>query len=76
MPRTILAGAFIVVIIVSVDDASNQLVAHDVFATEFAEVHSVDSFEDVAHDLQSAVLTTRQVYLADVTGNDHFGAEP
>jgi hypothetical protein len=61
---------------VGLDDALDDLVAHDVLMTEANECDAVDPGEDVAHLDEPGRLLARQVDLRDVAGHDHPRAEP
>src|SRR3954453_2282537 len=64
------------VVVVGLDDALDQAVAHDVLAAEADELDAVDLLEDVRDDDQARLLVARQVDLRDVARDDHLRAEP
>src|SRR3954451_22755384 len=63
-----------VVLLVGVDDALHELVAHDVLAAEANEVDALEPLEDLGHDDEPRVLVAREVDLRDVARDDHPGA--
>ena len=64
------------VLLVGLDDALHEPVAHDVLAAEPHELDALDVAEDVSDDDQPGLLLARQVDLGDVAGDDHLRAEP
>ena len=64
----------LVVLRVGVDDATDQRVAHHVFAREAGEEDVVDLVEHLGDEPQAAGAG-RQVDLGDVAGDDHARAE-
>src|ERR1700747_1905368 len=78
-PRTstsiISAIAALGVLVVGLDDALDEFVAHDVLGAEGDELDVVELREHVPDDDQSRALLGRQVDLRDDAGDDHLRAE-
>src|SRR3954454_19049400 len=64
------------VVVVGLDDALDQAVAHDVLAAEADELDAVDLLEDVRDDDQARLLVAREIDLRDVARDDHLRPEP
>ena len=60
---------------IGVDDTANERMANDVHARELGERNTTDIAQDLTCINQPALLSTLQVDLRHVTGNDRFTPE-